>query len=48
MLTRQYHCNHCGYEFEHEPEPSEPYAEQCPACLAAFRPVDTDSENEAA
>lgn len=48
MLTRQYHCNHCGYEFEHEPEPSEPYAEQCPACLAPFIPRGADSENEAA
>lgn len=46
MLTRFYECNRCGYEYEHTPEPGEPDAEICPACLKPFRPTDTDNESE--
>lgn len=48
MITRYYECDHCGFEYEHEPEASEPYAEVCPACLKPFQPVDTDSEDQTA
>lgn len=36
MITRYYECEHCGYYTEHDPDPGEPYAEICPACLAPF------------
>lgn len=48
MLTRFYECNRCGYAYEHTPEPGEPYAETCPACLKPFRPIDTDDDSDAA